>query len=212
MGELLAVTIPLALGAAVSPLVFIAQLKTLSGPRPLVRGLALTAGAAMPLLLAGTVVLIFGKAISLSTSPETAARIDLALGLLLLALGVYLLRRPAKPPAVQAGDPRVGRSFALGAVVMVSNASSLALYIPAVKEISASDVDAPDKALAWLIVLAITLLAAELPLALAAISPRRSEPLLEGLGEFMKRHNRAISVGIVFVFGALLVVKGIAGM
>jgi hypothetical protein len=46
MSSLLAEVIPLALGAAISPVIFLMQLTTLTGPRPIARGSALTGGAA----------------------------------------------------------------------------------------------------------------------------------------------------------------------
>jgi hypothetical protein len=44
MSSLLSEVIPLALGAAISPVLFLLQLDALTGPRPITRGLALTAG------------------------------------------------------------------------------------------------------------------------------------------------------------------------
>jgi hypothetical protein len=46
MSALLAQIVPLALGAAISPVIFLLQLTTLTGPRPLARGSALAVGAA----------------------------------------------------------------------------------------------------------------------------------------------------------------------
>ena len=48
MSSLLREVIPLALGAAISPVIFLLHLNTLTGERPIARGAALTAGAAAP--------------------------------------------------------------------------------------------------------------------------------------------------------------------
>jgi hypothetical protein len=45
MSSLLREVVPLALAAAISPVIFLLQLNTLTGERPIARGAALTAGA-----------------------------------------------------------------------------------------------------------------------------------------------------------------------
>ena len=60
MSSLLAETIPLALAAAISPLLFLLQLNTLTGPRALSRGSALTAGTAVVLIVVSTIGVALG--------------------------------------------------------------------------------------------------------------------------------------------------------
>ncbi len=213
MGTLLSQVIPLALGAAISPVLFLLTLTTLSGERPLVRGLALTAGAAVPLVLLGA----FAFAISgkLHTSSSTKAVVDLALGGVLLLVGVRGLVRPASDPKAEEESKRPAgpaRSFALGCGAMLVNVTTLALYIPAMKLIATSHVSDADRALAHVIVLLITLAPAALPVALVAVAPGPSRRLLASLGAFMTEHRRAIPVILGFAFGAWLIVKGLAAL
>src|SRR5262245_8574799 len=51
MSDLLAQIVPLALAAAISPVLFLLQLNTLTGERPLAPGSALTAGAGVVLII-----------------------------------------------------------------------------------------------------------------------------------------------------------------
>src|SRR2546423_7596820 len=81
MGALLSQVIPLALGAAISPVLFLLTLTTLTGERRLVRGLALTAGAAVPLVLLAVVA--FAIAGKLPLSGTTKAVVDPAVRVLL---------------------------------------------------------------------------------------------------------------------------------
>jgi hypothetical protein len=60
MSSLLREVIPLALAAAISPVIFLLQLNTLTGKRPIVRGAALTAGAAIVLIVVSTIGVLVG--------------------------------------------------------------------------------------------------------------------------------------------------------
>src|SRR5438105_560231 len=100
MGPLLGEVLPLALGAAISPVLFLLQLSTLSGQRPLARGSALAAGAAIPLLAIGALGVALGVGNALSGHPTVKAGIDIALGAVLLGLAARTAFRtpaPAKP-------------------------------------------------------------------------------------------------------------------
>src|SRR5262245_44285060 len=106
MSALLAETIPLAFAAAISPVLFLLQLNTLTGLRPIARGSALTAGAAVVLVVISTIgVAVGGTGFSGNTALQ--ATVDLAFGTLLLAVGLRALLRPAKPkPASTTQDPK----------------------------------------------------------------------------------------------------------
>ena len=60
MSSLLREVIPLALAAAISPVIFLLQLNTLTGERPIARGAALTAGAAGVLIVVSTIGILVG--------------------------------------------------------------------------------------------------------------------------------------------------------
>ena len=213
MGTLLSQVIPLALGAAISPVLFLLTLTTLTGERPLVRGLALIAGAAVPLVLLGAFA--FAIAGKLHTSSTTKAVVDLALGVLLLLVGVRGLVRPPSAPKPDAKPKRPAgpaRSFALGFGAMVTNVTTLALYIPAMKLIATSHVSDADRLLAHAIVLLIALAPAVVPVALVAVAPGSSRRVLDALARFMTEHRGAIPVVLGFGFGAWLIVKGLGAL
>jgi len=210
VGRLLAETIPLALGASISPVIFLLQLTTLTGPRPLVRGSALAAGAAVPLAIVGVVAVVTGGRVDFSGPARVKGVIELALGVLLVGLGARaLLRSPAPPSATPPAHPHgIGRSFVLGLLGMGTNVSTFALYIPAMTAILVADIDVADQALVAAIVFVIALGAVLLPLLLTATVPGVARPLLGAIGRWMTAHHRAISVVLSVGFGAYLVVKG----
>jgi Sap, sulfolipid-1-addressing protein len=206
MSSLLREVIPLALGAAISPVIFLLQLNTLTGGRPIARGSALTAGAAVVLIVFSTVGVLVGDT-GFSTNDTLKAAINIAFGILLAAVGLRALLRPPKPKAPEI-DPKptsIGRSFLAGAGGMASNLTTFALYVPALALIAGSGLPLRQQGIAALIILVITLMVAWVPLVLAVAVPGASTRLLPWLGGWMK-------VVLGFGFGIWLLVKGVNGL
>ena len=93
MSSLLREVIPLALAAAISPVIFLLQLNTLTGKRPVARGAALTAGAAIVLIVVSTIGVLVGDT-GFSTNDTLKAAINIGFGVLLIAVGLRALLRP----------------------------------------------------------------------------------------------------------------------
>jgi small neutral amino acid transporter SnatA (MarC family) len=98
MSSLLREVVPLALAAAISPVIFLLQLNTLTGQRPIARGAALTAGAAIVLIVVSTIGVLVGDT-GFSTNDTLKAAINIGFGVLLVAVGLRALLRPPKPKA-----------------------------------------------------------------------------------------------------------------
>jgi hypothetical protein len=96
MSSLLREVIPLALGAAISPVIFLLQLNTLTGARPIARGAALTAGAAIVLIIVSTIGVLVGDT-GFSTNDTLKAAINIGFAILLVAVGLRALVWPPKP-------------------------------------------------------------------------------------------------------------------
>jgi hypothetical protein len=213
MSSLLGDVVPLSLGAAISPVLFLLQLNALTGTRPIARGAALTAGAAIVLIVGSTVgVLLGGTGFSGRTTLQ--AVINIAFGVLLLAVGLRALLRPPKPkPAVPDAGPKSVRSaFLAGAGGMATNVTTFALYIPALALIAGSGLPLGQRGLAGLIILLITLMVAWVPLLLAVAIPSASDRLLPTLGSWMNANNRWIQVVLCFGFGIWLLAKGLTAL
>jgi hypothetical protein len=207
--------IPLALGAAVSPLVLVGAVAVMTGPGPLRHGCEFAAGVSVPLIAATAACLLLGSAISLpEASDETKGWIDIGLAAALLALGLFTLARPAKPPKQRTRPQgQSGRRFvAMGAALMTTNVTTFALYIPAMKLIAQSSVSDVEQGIVVAVVLAVTMTLVLVPLAIVAAAPQASARLLGRAGDWLASHHRAVTVGLCFGFGVLLLAKGLAAL
>jgi hypothetical protein len=213
MSSLLAEIVPLAFAAAISPVVFLLQLNTLTGPRPIACGAALTAGAAV-VLIAGSSIGVLVGGTGFSGRETLQAVINIGFGALLIGVALRALLRPRKPKAADSeakpASPR--RSFVLGAGGMASNVTTFALYVPALALIAGSGLPLGQQGIAALIILLITLMVAWVPLLLAVTVPGASTRLLPALGGWMTRNDRWIQVALGFGFGIWLVAKGVSGL
>ena len=220
MGSLLAIVIPLALGAAVSPTLFALEILVLSGRRhPVARAWALASGAAA-ILIAFSVLgltLLQGLHTGRHHRSPTDASIDLAAGTLLALLAARTMRR--RETAAEAHNGRMQSRLAetqtiffvgVGSLGMLVNFSTLLLFLPALHEISHSSVSLAGKAAAWLILLGITLLPVLIPVTLVVILGNRANLLLDRLNSFVGGHSRQITFGIEVLFAVILIWKGIA--
>lgn len=220
MGSLLAIVIPLALGAAISPTLFALEVLILSGRRhPVARAWALAVGAAAILIVFSVLGLTLLRNLHpghRNHSPADAS-IELAAGALLLLLAARSLYK-RKTAAESHNDRTQGRLadtptilFAgVGALGMLVNFSTLLLFLPALHVISRSSVSLAGKGAVWLILVVITLMPVLIPVTLVVLLGRRASPLLDHLNTFVANHSRQITIAIEVIFAAVLIWKGIA--
>lgn len=212
MGRLLGFVLPLALGAAISPTLLAVQLVTLSRKTaPLARAWALAAGCAVVLAGLSVIALAIARSTGGSSSPsEAGAIVKLAAAALLVMLGVRNLRRPPRQPKPERTGlhPRA-QAFVLGAVLMLANFSSIALFFPAMHEIGISHVSLAGQIVTFLLLYTITMLPAVGPPLVVTLLGSRATPLLENLNRFFAEHRRGIGAGICFGFAVLLAVAGL---
>jgi threonine/homoserine/homoserine lactone efflux protein len=141
--QLLALVIPLGLAGAISPVLLTEQTVVLAGPNGRRTARWFAAGAMVTLFAFVCVLVVFGRSISLPKTPHLNATLDVVIGALLLALSLFLhLREPkAKTEKPARGEMNPRAAYAFGTVSMATNFTTLALIIPAAKEIAASHVE-----------------------------------------------------------------------
>ena len=218
MNELLAVVIPLSLGAAVSPTVFTVVVLTLSGTvAPRARAWAETAGVTVGLVLATLLFVVAAQWISkMRPNPTVLASTDVVFGAALLALAVWTALRRKPPSAKQrarrgpkdAAGSALPAYFGIGLALLATDASSLVLYLPAMKAIVQSSVGQSAKIAVATIPFLAVIAPALLPAALATIAPRTADRLLKPFGAWVEAHSKQVTIAIEIVFGVALLLKG----
>ena len=172
------------------------------------------------LLLVFGVITAVGLLLSHTTSSSPAQvsitkTVDAVTGILLLLLALGTILRsfvhnsvaPVGGETKDAKTPGLTSAFLLGLAIMVTNFSTILLYIPAMRSISASDVSTSDKAVA----VAIAFLIAAAPIlfiyGFAVGFPKIATPPLNKLRGSIDRHQRVIGIVIEVIFGAYLMFK-----
>ena len=205
--------LPLGIGAAISPWPTTVTIMFLSTGRPLAKALAYLIGYSAVLVAIGIFALtVFGDGNSDGGDRSSAVggSIDVVFGILFLVLALKLwLKAPdpsAPPPRWMSAFESINISgaFLLGLFMMVTNFSTLPLYIAGLKEIVTAKLDPAGNLFA--LVLFILLIVVELlvPTVVYARSPRRGGELLDGARQWLEKYNRVITICIFVFYGILL--------
>lgn len=236
MIALLAKLTPLAIGAAVSPVMLAATILILSGrERPLRRAIVFALGATLVLSAIGIfTVFVLGAATRGGSADGNQTRthtdsIDVAFGVLLLALAgrqvTRILKGRAKPDAPDAHDapddeeieaavPEHGTAtikyLAGGAAAMLLNFSTVVIYIPAIRILAGDQYTGADQAVGFVFVTLVAMSLVLVPIGLYAVAPGAAARILEPIGRWTKLHSKEIGAVILFVIGVYLIFKGIS--
>lgn len=214
----LALVLPLGLGGAVSPVMLTEQTVLLAGPGGVRAGARFAIGAILALTLIVIAIVLFGRAISLPTDPRLDATLDLVLGVILLvaAIVVFALGRRRPGPEAHAGEHgrRAGVSreeraaLPFGVFAMATNFTTLALIVPAAKEVSSAGVGVPGRMVLVVLLVGLASAPAWAPVILSLIAPSTSQRALAALGQQITRHKRAASIVLLGAAGLFLVGRG----
>lgn len=216
---LLLQVLPLALGAAISPTLIIIQAMLLTGPNhPLRRSWAFAIGR-----LVSMAIITLGGASLLALLPDFntgalkaspyAAAIFAAGGIVLLIVSWRHYKKGPDPDhkglAYRMVDLPTAVLGLVSAAWVFINASTLAMYLPALHIITRSDAGEAIKALSLMMLFLITTAAAWVPPLLVTVRGETMEPRLARVQHWLESHGHMISIVITAVFGALLLGLGI---
>ena len=99
--------------------------------------------------------------------------------------------------------PRTALAF--GVVSMATNITTLALVVPAAKEVAASDLGPAGRAVAVIVLVVLASIPAWSPVALTEVAPGPAERGLRALSDLIRRRGRLLTVA------CLAGVRGAAG-
>jgi threonine/homoserine/homoserine lactone efflux protein len=207
--------LPLGLGAAVSPLVVAGEIYCISEPAAgLRRGWLFAAGNALVVGIWLAIGLAMGHA--LPTRPDGADAISvalrLAMGLVMLVLGIQLLLHPPRGATAPNGPgpkrPDL-RAFALGVGVMAQNMSSLVLFFPAVADITRAG---GAEAMPLIVLVLLTLSPCLVPPLLVSLGGQGGRTLLDRFNRWLKPKQWALGLVVFFGMAAYLLISGIQAL
>lgn len=227
--------LPLALGSAVSPLVLVAQILTVTRSGSGLRaGWWFGLGSAVVVALWIALALVVGHGLPQSApgpDPESAG-LRLVLALVLLGLGLKLLQAapasvessgvsqsPAQDGSSTGSEERqatrrhpLRRAFGLGLVTMASNLTSLVLVFPAVHDLGRDRLPGLQEALLVGLIALCALLPSLAPPLVLLVSGASGRRQLERLHGWTQAHQRQISGALCLGFGLLLALSGLSSL
>lgn len=218
MGHLLAALLPLALGAAVSPVVLMTEVLALSSAKdPKLKGWLIVAGCTVVLVAYEVLILAIGSHLAASKHPHPLE--DTVVGFGAAALLGWLLIKAWRARGKQQGPGLLGKLagaksgafFGIGLLIMATNASTLILVLPAVRLITHAHVSTMDQVLALGILTAFGLLPALGPAVLVTVLGSRGAKLSASLNRFVESHGNQLTMGLESVFFIYFLFKGISG-
>lgn len=218
MSELLSTVIPLSLGAAFSPTVLAFTIVIIGGknsPRARIAYMIL----GMSIVLAG--IMFTASAVSQISKNVGVQRffemLDIALGIFLLYLGARsLLGKPKEDKSKKRSHNYAGSNLSptqfipIGFLVMLTDVTSLVLFIPAIRNTALASVSALDKIFVAMIPFTAVLAPAFVPLLVVIISPKKAGRAMAAIDVWLKKHSRVTSAAVSFIFGVFLLWRGIS--
>ena len=220
MAELIVNVLPYGLAAALAaPIVAVVTAVILAeSKRPILSAWVFTAGAAALVSAYSVAFLaVVEVAGAFDGDSEAGATVDLALGAIFMALGLFAILSHPDPEKEAAQQERIRRIAAgglggmlvTGVVAQVVNVDALAVYTGALKEVAESGVSTVEGALAVLVALAVMLLPYYLPALIYSVSPERSGRALGRMSDWLLGHSRMLEIVVGLGFGVIFLVKGL---
>lgn len=142
--------------------------------------------------------------------------------IILVVLGVLLLwislRNWRKPASESTESPRFfkivdgitpPKAFAFGALVTVINFKNLALFLSALSVVILSELLILQKVTITLLVAFVFCLSVIIPVSIYLAFPQRATQVLNRIKQTLETHSRSIGIWLPFIFGILLITRGI---
>ena len=210
-----------ALAAMLSPTTLtFSVLVLVLGDRPLRTGLWFYLGALGATLGIGVVAaFVLGNAAASSTpsEPKTwVAVLDIVLAVGLIALVVWVLRRPANPQRTAGMIEQIQKVTSSPIVAILGAGAALAnpgAFIPiALKDISELDPSTTEYIVNWVFFSLVSLLPLAIALLLLLVAPDWTKRVLGSARSWLERNARNVAAALVVLLALSLLRSGIAGL
>ena len=208
--------IPLALTASLYPIGIAALILLLGSSRAKSVSLLFILGGAACLFTIGILIVLFMEAVDLNQSSQESTHhgLQLAIGVLLLGLAMFVSSRPQRPPgspsrvSLLAENPKPFVIFLIGVALYTPSPT----YLTAMDEIGSSRLDTAEM-LGWVaLCVACVLITVWVPYVCYLVAPGWTVPKLKALDNWLGVHGKQVLVGVLVVLGAYEVTVGLAGL
>jgi hypothetical protein len=208
-----------AFAASIYPPAVVAVIALGRGSQVRSRVLAFVAAALVVTYATGTVMLFALSDLGASGSRHytPSAAVDLALGLVLIAVAIYLRGREPRDRSKQSsGSSKIERYLQSRRLAFVLGVTLYALpspiYIGAVKAVADTKLSTSSELLALAAVVVTMLWLIELPMLMLLLVPARASNALEAVNAWFVRNGRLIAVLACGLAGAYLGVRGMTDL
>ena len=217
----------LAFASALNPKLLALDLLLIENRRPRAMFLCVLLGGMTVALTIGLLDVLTIHADAITAQAKVSAGVDLALGLLLLAVGALLATgrlhgrqrapvpagtAPAEKPEKKDGwaqrvlaEPRLGLAMLVGALIGLPGAS----YIAALHHLVAGKYSTPTQVVAVVVFVVIDFLLIIIPFAFLELRPEATKALLKRSQGWLMRHALQLMIGIALLLGAYLTVSAL---
>lgn len=207
--------IPSALAAAFSPSTLLIVAGLLGLAHPVRNASVFLITAATVTLTVGFLVVGFLSGTNVDNSrkhPTVPPAIDLIIGLVILAFGLYVARRPPRPKKEKKKpEEREMRLFVVVGLGLALGSPS-PMYLASLHSVAKGNPSGAAIVVDVFVLAAIVLLTAEVPLVYYIINPERAAAALRTVNEWLARHGRAIGLTAAWIVGTYFVIHGIVGL
>ena len=211
MFSVLALIVPLGFASALSPMMLTEQTVLLSGHDGRRAASRYALGTALVVAVYASALVTWGHAISLPKRPTLSASMDIVAGALLVALALFIHRRRTERPHAEPAhrEMRSSSAFGFGVFSMATNFTTLAILVPAAKDIAAASLFVVWKFVLVGVLVVLATMPAWVPVATMRIAPGPAERALTAVGTFISRHGRTLVATLVAVVGIVLAARGV---
>ncbi|MBI5869610.1 MAG: GAP family protein [Actinobacteria bacterium] len=202
-----------------SPTMYAGMLLILNSPiHPRTRAFAAFLGSVVVAIVVGGLAFSAGGASEAVREPgDSSAVINIILGILLIFLGIKNLvrgpreKKPKKDKSTDAAATglRFAKYLGIGAILTVTNPTSMASLIASSKLVLDSGLESTQQIMAMAVAAFYVTLPFLIPLALALVAPDLSTKFLNGVDNILKKYSRYIIAGILMLLGLYLIKKGV---
>ena len=209
--QLLGVVIPLAIASMISPLAIITVMTVLSSAEHrLKKGTIFVAMYCAAFSLICLVFVAIGSLTTTGGKPSVATvTIDFILGFLLLYASARSLLKKGESKTFDATAMGTRGFVSMGIAFGFGNIFSSLPALAASKDIGVVVLSVHDKAIAFFLVMAITLCWLWGPLVVFAVTPRNFDRIFDPIIRFLKKHGSQIIAAVFFLVGIFLVARGV---